>query len=73
MSRPAGPETASPPTMGLMATVVAAVWASASGTPGTARIGPMEVMGLEGHTITLRAARIASSTPGAGSAASAPE
>ncbi len=40
MSFPAGPETASLPTIGLMATVVAAVRARASSMPGTARIGP---------------------------------
>ena len=37
--------------------------------PGTARMGPIEVMGLDGQTITAWASRRASSTPGAGAAA----
>ena len=45
---------------------------SASRTPGTARIGPIEITGLLGHTSTVSAPAIASSTPGAGAASSAP-
>ena len=72
MSRPAGPDTASPPTMGLTAIVAARVASSASTRPGTARIGPIDVIGFDGHTMTASAAAIASSTPGAGRAAAAP-
>ena len=36
--------------------------------PGTARIGPIEITGLLGHTRTVSAAAMASSTPGAGEA-----
>ena len=72
MSRPAGPDTASPPMMGLTATMVASVASSACAMPGTARMGPMEVMGLEGQTMTVSAAVMAATTPGAGAAAGAP-
>ena len=56
----------------LTASVRAVVSASARATPGTARMGPIDVTGLDGHTKTACAAWIASSTPGAGTAASAP-
>jgi hypothetical protein len=52
--------------MGLTATTTAAVSINASLMPGTARIGPTDVMGLDGHTITASAARMASTTPGGG-------
>jgi hypothetical protein len=58
--------------MGLTARIVASVASSARAMPGTARMGPMEVMGLEGQTMTASAEAIASTTPGAGSAESAP-
>src|SRR3989442_561441 len=68
----AAPLTAAPPTMGLTPTTDARVAPRASATPGTARIEPTEVTGLEGQTTTRSASRIASSTPGAGRARSAP-
>ncbi len=40
--------------------------------PGTARIGPIEMTGLLGHTSTVSASAMASSTPGAGRASAAP-
>src|SRR5262249_32680071 len=63
---------AAPPTIGLTATTGAGVAASASAIPGTARIGPTDVMGFDGHTTISSAPRIASTTPGAGLAAGAP-
>ena len=72
MSRPAGPLTGAPPMIGLTPTTGADVDASASAMPVTARIGPTEVTGLDGHTTTRSAPRIASRTPGAGRAAGAP-
>src|SRR5262245_32493660 len=72
MRAPAGPLTAAPPTIGLMPTTGAAVAESASTIPGTARIGPTDVTGLDGHTTTTSAAPIASTTPGAGRALVAP-
>src|SRR5438046_7497106 len=72
MSAPAGPLTGAPPTIGLTPTTRALVPASASATPGTARIGPTDVTGFDGQIITTSASRIASSTPGAGRARSAP-
>src|SRR6267142_2028323 len=65
---PAGPLTAAPPTMGLTPTTDARVAPRAPATPGTARIGPTEVTGLEGQTTTRSASWIAASTPGAGRA-----
>ncbi|TPW17472.1 MAG: hypothetical protein FD126_3639 [Elusimicrobia bacterium] len=56
--------------MGLMARTLAGALASASAIPGTARIGPMEVMGFDGQMTTAVAVWIASSTPGAGNAVS---
>src|SRR5258705_12137028 len=71
MSAAAGPLTAAPPTIGLTATTGAAVAASASTIPGTARIGPTDVTGLDGHTTTSSAPRLASTTSRAARAAAA--
>src|SRR5262245_39447112 len=68
----AGPLTAAPPMIGLTATTGAAVERSASTMPGTARIGPTDVTGFEGQTTMTSAARIDSTTPGAGRALDAP-
>ncbi len=46
--------------------------ATASRTPGTARIVPIDTTGLEGQITIVSASAIASSTPGAGTAASMP-
>ena len=72
MSRPAGPDTASAPTIGLTATIVAVGLGQRLRSPGTARIGPMEVMGLDGHTITPRAARWPRARPAPARASAAP-
>jgi len=72
MRAAAGPLTAAPPTIGLTATTGAAVARSASTMPGTARIGPTEVTGFDGQTTMTSAARIDSTTPGAGRALDAP-
>ena len=40
--------------------------------PGTARIGPIDVMGFDGHTTMRSASRRLARTPGAGRAAAAP-
>jgi hypothetical protein len=69
---PAGPVTAAPPTIGLTAAMRARLSRSASRIPGTARIGAMLVTGLLGASSTRSAERIASVTPGAGSASEAP-
>jgi hypothetical protein len=58
--------------MGLTARTVAFVVSRARERPGTARIGPTEVTGLEGHTMTASAAAMTSSTPGAVKAEAAP-
>src|ERR1039458_10128304 len=71
-SVPAGPLTAAPPTIGLTAAMRARLSRSASRIPGTARMGAMLVTGLLGASSTRSAARIASITPGAGSASDAP-
>jgi hypothetical protein len=55
ISFPAGPDTASPPTIGLTAAMGALVRRSASRIPGTARIGPMLVTGLLGAKIMASA------------------
>ena len=47
--------------------------AIASRIPAVARIGPIEITGFEGPTITASAAAIASSTSGVGVAASMPD
>ncbi len=72
ISSPAGPLTAALPTIGLIARTIAFVSMSAARMPGTERIGPIEVIGFEGQTMTALAVRIASRTPGAGTAFSAP-
>jgi hypothetical protein len=50
----------------------AAVVASASRTPGTARIGPIEMIGLEGPTTTASAPAMASSSSRGAAASAAP-
>ena len=64
------PRTGAPPMMPETATTVLA--ATASLMPGTARIGPIETTGLDGGKSTKSASAMASSTPGAGTARSAP-
>ena len=66
MSRSAGPFTGRPAMIGLTPTTRSRRATSASRTPGTARIGPIEITGLLGHTSTVSASAIASSTPGRG-------
>ena len=72
MSRSAGPFTGAPPTIGLIAITRSRRATSASRMPGTARIGPIEITGFDGQITIVSAVRSASSTPGAGRAASAP-
>src|SRR5437868_4837509 len=72
ISAPAGPLTAAPPTIGLTPMTGPRVAASASAIAGTAMIGPIDVMGFEGQTTTRSASPIASTTPGADRARSAP-
>ena len=55
MNASVGPLTARPPTSGLTATTGAGAAAIASRIPGTARIGPIEITGFEGPTITTSA------------------
>src|SRR5579872_3528878 len=69
---PAGPATGALPTIGLTAATLPRARVSASRTPGTARMGPILVIGLLGAISTASAAVIASTTPGAGSASDAP-
>ena len=64
------PRTGAPPMIPETPTTVFAETAALM--PGTARIGPMDTTGLEGGNSTKSASAIASSTPGAGAAASAP-
>jgi hypothetical protein len=64
------PRTGAPPTIGETPTTV--VSRSASAMPGTCRTVPMLTTGLLGGSTTTSAAPIASSTPGAGVACSAP-
>ena len=59
-----------PPTTGETATTGAGAARSASAMPGTARMGPMEITGLEGPTMMARAAATAASAS-AGTVASA--
>ena len=68
--RAAGPFNARPPTMG--ETAATRVFRSASRTPGTARIGPMLMIGFDGQMMTAAASPIACSNPGAGWAFFAP-
>ena len=59
--------------MGETATdVVPAGRHGAPGSPGTARTGPIDTMGFDGQITTASAPAMASSTPGAGRADSAP-
>ncbi len=67
-----GPRTAWPPMMGDTAATRASRPSIAARIPGTARIGPIETNGLDGAMTTTRADSSASTTPGAGRAASAP-
>ena len=55
MKASVGPLTARPPTSGLTATTGPGAAAIASRIPGTARIGPIEITGFEGPTITTSA------------------
>ena len=64
MRRSAGPFTGAPPTMGLTAITRSRRATSASRTPGTARIGPIEITGFDGQITMVSAVRSASSTPG---------
>ena len=70
--RSAGPFTARPPISGLTATHGTRRCASASRSSRTARIGQTETYGLLGASRIRSASAIASSTPGAGRAASSP-
>ena len=58
--------------IGLTATHVPRRAASASRTPGTPRMVPIETTGLEGAITIRSAAAIASSRPGAGAASARP-
>ena len=55
MSRSAGPFTGRPAMIGLTPTTRSRRATSASRTPATARIGPIEITGLLGHTSTVSA------------------
>ena len=67
-----GPLTARPATSGLTAITGAPAAAIASRMPGTERIGPIEITGLEGPTTIASAAASASRTSGVGRARSRP-
>src|ERR1041384_7824487 len=69
----AGPLMAEVPIIGLTPTTAAVDAFSASRIPGTARIGPMLVIGLLGQTMIFSALAIDSRTPGAGRLLSTPE
>src|SRR5271156_5314835 len=68
MSRSAGPLSAAPAPMGDTPTTRSRRATRASRTPGTARTGPIETTGFEGHTTMVSASPSASMTPGAGRA-----
>ncbi len=68
----AGPLTARPPISGLTATHGAVRDSSAARMPGTARIGPIEITGLDGPITMASAASSASSTSGVALAAAIP-
>src|SRR6185436_3005972 len=72
INRSAGPFTGRPPMIGLTPTTRSRRATSTSRIPGTARMGPIEITGLLGHTMIVSAASSASSTPGPGRASSAP-
>jgi hypothetical protein len=55
MSRSAGPFTGAPAMIGLTPTTRSRRRRSASRIPGTARIGPIEITGLLGHTTIVSA------------------
>ena len=65
-SRSAGPFNAAPAMMGDTATTLSRRAFNASEIPGTATMGPIDTIGLEGHTTTRSASAMASRTPGAG-------
>ena len=67
-SRSAGPFNAAPAMMGDTATTSRRRATSSSARPGTANKGPIETIGLDGHTTTTSAPATAASTPGAGTA-----
>ena len=68
----AGPLSARPPIIGEMATAEHFLRRNACLMPGTARMGPMLMIGFEGQNTIAEAERIAARTPGAGRADSAP-
>ena len=72
MNASVGPLSTCPPTSGETATTGAGQPRSASRIPGTARIGPIEMTGFDGPTITARARRARPRPPALGAAASAP-
>ena len=67
-----GPLTALPATKGLTAITGASAAAIASRIPGTDRIGPIEITGLDGPTTIASAPASASRTSGVGAAWSSP-
>ena len=69
MNAAVGPLTTSPPTSGLTATTGAALPAIAVRSGSIARIGPIEITGLDGPITIARAFAIASSTSGWGARA----
>ena len=66
------PRTTAPPTIGETPTTRPRVARSASRMPGTPRIVPIDTTGLDGASRTASAVANASTTPGAGRAASTP-
>ena len=70
--RAAGPFNARPAMIGEIAIEVQRLRSIAFRIPGTARIGPMLMIGFEGQKTIAEAVRIAASTPGAGRACSEP-
>ena len=72
MNAAVGPLSTSPPTSGETATTGAGAAASASRSPGTASIGPIEITGFDGPITIARADASASSTSGVTVASAAP-
>ncbi len=72
IKRSAGPFTGAPAMIGLTPTTRSRRRASTSRTPGTARIGPIEITGFDGQMRMVSAASSAASTPGAGCAVAIP-
>ena len=66
------PASGAPPTIGEMPTVASRRPATVFPIPGTDRMGRSDAMGFDGQSTTTSAASMASSTPGAGRAASTP-